>query len=72
MWIGLAMGIEIALAVVDEHAFGVGIKFGCRLIGSTRVTVTRLLGELRDQGMISINKKKITVHNPILLGQKFA
>ena len=41
-------------------------------IGSTRVTVTRLLGELRDQGMISINKKKITVHNPILLGQKFA
>jgi CRP/FNR family transcriptional regulator, global nitrogen regulator len=41
-------------------------------IGSTRVTVTRLLGELRDQEMISINKKKITVHNPILLGQQFA
>jgi CRP/FNR family transcriptional regulator, global nitrogen regulator len=41
-------------------------------IGSTRVTVTRLLGELRDQGMLSIHKKKITVHNPILLGQQFA
>jgi CRP/FNR family transcriptional regulator, global nitrogen regulator len=40
-------------------------------IGSTRVTVTRLLGELRDQGIISIEKKKITVYNPILLGQSF-
>jgi CRP/FNR family transcriptional regulator, global nitrogen regulator len=41
-------------------------------IGSTRVTVTRLLGELRDQEKISIYKKKITVHNPILLGQGFS
>lgn len=40
-------------------------------IGSTRVTVTRLLGELRDQNMISIHKKKITVHNPVALGQQF-
>jgi CRP/FNR family transcriptional regulator, global nitrogen regulator len=40
-------------------------------IGSTRVTVTRLLGELRDQNMISIYKKKITVHNPMMLGQQF-
>ena len=40
-------------------------------IGSTRVTVTRLLGELREQEKISIHKKKITVHNPILLGQEF-
>lgn len=40
-------------------------------IGSTRVTVTRLLGELRDQTMISIHKKKITVHNPVTLGQQF-
>jgi len=40
-------------------------------IGSTRVTVTRLLGELRDQGLISIHKKKITVHNPVALGQQF-
>ncbi len=41
-------------------------------IGSTRVTVTRLLGDLRKQRMISIAKKKITVHNPIELGQQFA
>lgn len=40
-------------------------------IGSTRVTVTRLLGELRDQGMISIQKKRITVHNPLTLSQQF-
>lgn len=41
-------------------------------IGSTRVTVTRLLGELRQQEMISIQKKKITVHNPVALSQQFA
>jgi CRP-like cAMP-binding protein len=40
-------------------------------IGSTRVTVTRLLGDLREQKMISINKKKITVHNPVGLSQQF-
>lgn len=40
-------------------------------IGSTRVTVTRLLGDLRQENMISIYKKKITVHNPVLLGQQF-
>ncbi len=32
-------------------------------IGSTRVTVTRLLGDLCTDAMISIHKKKITVHN---------
>jgi CRP/FNR family transcriptional regulator, global nitrogen regulator len=41
-------------------------------IGSTRVTVTRLLGDLKDGELISIHKKKITVHNPIALGQQFA
>jgi global nitrogen regulator NtcA len=41
-------------------------------IGSTRVTVTRLLGDLRDQEMISIHKKKITVHDPANLSQQFA
>jgi CRP/FNR family transcriptional regulator, global nitrogen regulator len=40
-------------------------------IGSTRVTVTRLLGDLREDDMISINKKKITVHNPTTLSQQF-
>ncbi|ELS04315.1 global nitrogen regulator NtcA, cyanobacterial [Xenococcus sp. PCC 7305] len=41
-------------------------------IGSTRVTVTRLLGDLRDQELISIHKKKITVYNPVALSEKFA
>jgi len=40
-------------------------------IGSTRVTVTRLLGDLREDRMISIQKKKITVHNPVALSQQF-
>ena len=40
-------------------------------IGSTRVTVTRLLGDLRQKDMISIHKKKITVHNPVTLSQQF-
>ncbi len=40
-------------------------------IGSTRVTVTRLLGDLRQEKMISINKKRITVHNPVTLSQQF-
>lgn len=40
-------------------------------IGSTRVTVTRLLGDLRQDNMISIYKKKITVHNPVALSQQF-
>lgn len=41
-------------------------------IGSTRVTVTRLLGELRQDEHISIHKKKITVHSPVVLSQQFA
>jgi len=40
-------------------------------IGSTRVTVTRLLGDLRQDRMISIHKKKITVYNPVALSQQF-
>ena len=56
-----------------------GIKIDLKLshqaiaeaIGSTRVTVTRLLGDLRQEQMISIHKKKITVHNPVVLSQQF-
>ncbi len=40
-------------------------------IGSTRVTVTRLLGDLRQNKMISIHRKRITVHNPVALSQQF-
>jgi transcriptional regulator, Crp/Fnr family len=41
-------------------------------IGSTRVTITRLLGELRKKKYISIHKKKITVHDPMRLSHRFA
>ena len=40
-------------------------------IGSTRVTVTRLLGDLREKKMISIHKKKITVHKHVALSKQF-
>jgi CRP-like cAMP-binding protein len=40
-------------------------------IGSTRVTVTRLLGDLRESDLIAIHKKKITVYNPVALSQQF-
>jgi CRP/FNR family transcriptional regulator, global nitrogen regulator len=30
------------------------------------------LGDLRDKEMVSIHKKKITVHNPVALSQQFA
>jgi global nitrogen regulator NtcA len=41
-------------------------------IGSTRVTITRLLVDLRKAKKISIHKKKITVHDPMQLGHRFA
>ncbi|MBC6476082.1 MAG: global nitrogen regulator NtcA [Hormoscilla sp. GM102CHS1] len=41
-------------------------------IGSTRVTITRVLGDLRSDQLISIHKKKITVHDPVALSQRFA
>lgn len=41
-------------------------------IGSTRVTVTRLLGDLRESQLITIHKKRITVFNPVTLSQQFS
>ena len=39
-------------------------------IGSNRVTVTRLLGDLRAQNRLSIHQKKITVYNPVALSHQ--
>jgi len=36
-------------------------------IGATRVTVTRLLAQLREQALISIDNKQITVYNLVAL-----
>lgn len=41
-------------------------------IGSTRVTITRLLGDLRNSGLVEIDRKKITVLDPIALAKKFS
>ena len=41
-------------------------------IGSTRVTITRLLGDLRNAGLVEIDRKKITVLDPIALAKKFS
>lgn len=62
------------------HPGSTGVTIDLRLshqeiaeaIGSTRVTITRLLGDLRKHKYISIHKKKITVHDPVQLGRRFA
>ena len=41
-------------------------------IGSTRVTITRLLGDLRNSGLVEIDHKKITVLDPIALAKRFS
>ena len=41
-------------------------------IGSTRVTITRLLGDLRNEGLVQIDRKKITVFDPIALAKRFS
>ena len=62
--------------VPSENGITIDLKLShqaiAEAIGSTRVTVTRLLGDLRAEQMISIHKKKITVHNPVALSQQFA
>ena len=40
-------------------------------IGSTRVTITRLLGDLRNASLVQIDRKKITVLDPIALAKRF-
>ena len=41
-------------------------------IGSTRVTITRLLGDLRSAGLLEIERKRITVFDPIALAKRFS
>ena len=41
-------------------------------IGSTRVTITRLLGDLRNSGLVESDRKKITVLDPIALAKRFS
>ncbi|WP_273436824.1 global nitrogen regulator NtcA [Synechococcus sp. UW140] len=41
-------------------------------IGSTRVTITRLLGDLRNAGLVEIDRKRITVFDPLALAKRFS
>ena len=41
-------------------------------IGSTRVTITRLLGDLKSSSLVDIDRKKITVLDPIALAKRFS
>lgn len=41
-------------------------------IGSTRVTITRLLGDLRNDGLVEIDSKRITVFDPLALAKRFS
>ena len=41
-------------------------------IGSTRVTITRLLGDLKNSGMLQVDRKKITIFDPIALAKRFS
>ncbi len=40
-------------------------------IGSTRVTITRLLGDLKNSSLLEIERKKITIFDPIALAKRF-
>ena len=73
----------IGFLLVLSTEFGVpretGVTINLRLshqeiaeaIGSTRVTITRLLGELKSSGLLSIHKKKITIIDPLALAKRF-
>lgn len=74
----------VAFLLVLCRDFGVktdaGIKIELKLphhtladlIYSNRVCVTRILGKLQQQQMISIDRQQITLHNPNILRQYFA
>nr|YP_010925871.1 global nitrogen transcriptional regulator [Neoporphyra seriata]WKD84103.1 global nitrogen transcriptional regulator [Neoporphyra seriata] len=50
--------------------FTITHKMLARIIGGSRVSVTRILSELLKTKLISIQKKKIIIHSPILLSQR--
>lgn len=62
--------------VPDDHGITIDLRLShqaiAEAIGSTRVTITRLLGDLRNSGLVEIDRKKITVLDPIALAKKFS
>ena len=61
--------------VAEEKGITIDLKLShqsiAEAIGSTRVTITRLLGDLKDSGLHNVDRKKITVFDPIALAKKF-
>ncbi len=61
--------------VPDDHGITIDLRLShqaiAEAIGSTRVTITRLLGDLRNSGLVQIDRKKITVLDPIALAKRF-
>ncbi len=61
--------------VPDDRGITIDLKLShqsiAEAIGSTRVTITRLLGDLRGSGLVQIDRKKITVLDPIALAKRF-
>ena len=62
--------------VPDELGITIDLRLShqaiAEAIGSTRVTITRLLGDLRQSGLVQIDRKKITVLDPIALAKRFS
>jgi len=61
--------------VAGEKGITIDLKLShqsiAEAIGSTRVTITRLLGDLKESGLLNIDRKKITVFDPIALARRF-
>ena len=61
--------------VPGENGITIDLKLShqaiAEAIGSTRVTITRLLGDLRNSGLLQIDRKKITVFDPVALAKRF-
>ena len=51
----------------DENGVLIGIRLShqelANVIGATRETVTVLLGNLRDEGLLTIRRKQLVVHD---------
>ena len=62
--------------VPDELGITIDLRLShqaiAEAIGSTRVTITRLLGDLRQSGLVQIDRKKITVLDPIAMAKRFS
>mgnify|MGYP006223271365 FL=1 len=62
--------------VPDDQGITIDLRLShqaiAEAIGSTRVTITRLLGDLRQSGLVQIDRKKITVLDPIALAKRFS